>query len=210
MAGAGDVAATKHPSAASASASSSAAPGICLFLGSSFPTLDGSDERTAQQAAQTTQIPSPHHIARTGPVPGGAWDVGACSLTPQNSDSRGKERRKRKTGNFLCGVTRVPTAVCRKTFWEAVTVTQTGPGGLCRKMDCKAGVPSLLTLGVHQSRVSAVPQRARGGEQSLLDAHVSAAPGTLRTGCFLHRINKDVWPDPWRGERVEANRNLSL
>ena len=99
-----------------------------------------------------------HHIASRGPVPGGAWDVGARSLTPQNSDSRGKERRKRETGNLPCGVTRAPTAVCRKTFWEAVTVTQTGTGGLCRKMDCEVGVPSLLALGVHQSRVSAVAQ----------------------------------------------------
>ena len=158
VAGAGDAAAAKHPNTASASASCCAAPGIRLFLGSSCPTPDGSDQRTAWQAAQTTQIPSPHHIVSTGPVPGGAWDVGARSLTPQNSDSRRKKRRKRKTGNLLCGVTRAPTAVCRKTSWEAVTVTQTGTGGLWRKMDCEAGVPSLLALGVHQSRVSAVTQ----------------------------------------------------
>ena len=81
-------------------------------------SLTGSTEDT---------ILSPHHIASPGPVPGGAWDAGARSLTPQKLRFQRKRKEKEgKMGNFLCGVTRAPTAACRKTFGEAVTVTQTG------------------------------------------------------------------------------------
>ena len=73
-----------------------------------------------------THIPSSRHRQpRAGP----RRDLGCRGTLPDPPEAQipeEKKGKKRKRGNFLCDVTRAPTAACRKTFWEAVTVTQTG------------------------------------------------------------------------------------
>ena len=99
VAGAGDAAAAKHPNTAPASASSCAAPGICLFLGSSCPTPDGSDERTAdrQHRRHKFRVPS-HRQQRAGPR--GGLGRGGTLPDPPKLRFQGKGKEKKRNGQF--------------------------------------------------------------------------------------------------------------